>query len=177
VGASDDKVRLPVSQGRNVLVLILLIPVSGLAAWAGYEERHALGPEHWWIPVFPLLAAATVYRLVRRRVPLAMDAEGVDVNTGMVLLGLRTRVAWTSIRKVKLTAGGMLLVVLKDWEGWSEGRPWKVRANMRANHRKTGAAVSQPLRALAGRPDQIVEAIRSVAPVPVEAPEALKRAP
>jgi len=170
----DDRLELPVSNSRNILALAVLLPLTGLALYVAVDQREQLDATYWWILVFPVLTLATAYRLVRRRVPLAMDPEGLDVRIGMPVLGLATRIPWRSVRRIRVTAAGMLLVDMKDWEGFSETRGWRVFANMRANQRKAGAPISQPLRALAGRPQDIVGAVQSVAPVPVDAPQALK---
>lgn len=165
---------LPVRQGRNVLAFVILLPLAVLALYAGYEQRDMLGPGHWWVLVFPLLLGATVYRLWRRRVPLALDSDGVRARTGMTLLGLRTEVPWRAVRRIRVTAAGLLLIELKDGESWGADKPWLVRANLRANHRKTGAEIVQPLRELAGSPEEITKRVIAMSPVRVEAPDALR---
>lgn len=173
MAVAEPLLQLPVRRGRNTAALILLVAVSGLALYVAYQERAELGLGHWWVAVFPVLMLATAYRLLRPRVPIAVDGQGVRVVAGNSLLALRTTIEWKAIRRLRVTAAGMLLIEMKDAERWSEGRPWLVRANIRANQRKHGAAVVQPLRELKGPPASIVASLRGAAPVPVEAPQAL----
>lgn len=151
-----------------------LVALSGAALWVAYQERATLGPGHWWVAVFPLLTLVTAYRQVRPRVPMAMDADGIHVVTGLPVLGLRATFDWPSIKRLRVTAAGLLLVELKNSERWVEEQPWLVRANIRANERRMNAAVIQPLRELAGRPEQIVTRVKAVAPVRLDAPAGLR---
>lgn len=152
------------------MALALLLALTGLACWVAYQERATLGIGHWWVLVFPTLALVTAYRQVRPRVPMILDPGGIHVMSGLPILGLRATFDWAAVKRLRVTAAGLLLVELKNAEAWSEGRPWLVRANVRANERRMKAAVIQPLRELAGPPAQIVERVRAAAPVKVEAP-------
>lgn len=165
---------LPVRRGRNAVALVALVVLTGLALFVAYAERDTIGPGHWWVLVFPALALATAYRQVRPRVPMILDSEGIHVVTGLPVLGLRATFDWAAVKRLRVTAAGLLLVELKDSERWSQDRPWLVRANVRANQRRMNAAVVQPLRELAGRPEHIVGQVRAVAPVRLDAPEALR---
>lgn len=171
---TGGRLELPVRRGRNAAALVLLLALSSLALYVAYQERAQLGPSYWWVAMFPLLAAVTAFRLVRPRIPIRLDEHGMRVASGMSLLGLRTAIEWSAIKRLRITAGGMLLVELRNTEAWADGRPWLVRANMRANERKVKAAVVQPLRELAGTPAQIVMQLKQAAPVPVEAPAGLR---
>lgn len=166
--------QFPVRQGRNILALSLLVPLTVAALVVAYQQRADLGPDHWWVLVFPTLAAATAYRIVRRRIPLTLDERGLTLATGHTVLGLRTTIPWTQVKRARVTAGGLLLFELRDAAGWAADKPWLVRANLRTNERKYNAAVVQPLRELAGTPQQIVERVQAAAPVRVDAPEALR---
>ena len=172
--ASPHSLLLPVRRGRNAVALVALIILTGAALWVAYQERATLGAGHWWVAVFPVLALVTAYRQVRPRVPMVLDAEGIHVVTGLPVLGLRTTFDWPAVKRLRVTAAGLLLVELKDWERWTQGRPWLVRANVRANERRMNAAVIQPLRELAGRPEHIISQLREVAPVRVDAPAKLR---
>ena len=154
--------------------LVLLVTLSGLALYVAYAERASLGLSHWWVAVFPALTVLTAYRLVRPRLPLVLDAEGLRVASGSNLLGLRTTIDWRAVKRMRVTATGLLLVELRDAERWAQDKPWLVRANIRTNERKHKAAVVQPLRELAGAPSDIVARLRAAAPVRVDAPEGMK---
>jgi hypothetical protein len=167
-------VEFAVRQGRNLLALAVLLPLTVAALVVAYQQRAELGLDDWWVLVFPALAAATAYRVVRRRVPLALGPDGVRVATGHTLLGLRTTIPWSQVKRMRITAAGMLLIEMRDSAGWAADKPWLVRANLRTNERKYKAAVIQPLRELAGPPQQIVERLQTAAPVRVDAPEALR---
>ena len=167
-------VRFEVRQGRNLLALAVLLPLTVAALVVAYQQRAELGPGHWWVLVFPTLAAATAYRIVRRRVPLALDADGIRLATGHTVLGLRTSIPWSQVKRMRVTAAGMLLIEMRDSAGWAADQPWLVRANLRTNERKYRAAVIQPLRELSGTPQQIVQRLQAAAPVRVDAPEALR---
>ena len=167
-------VQFQVRQGRNLLALAVLLPLTLTALFVAYQQRAELGPGHWWVLVFPILAGATAYRIVRQRVPLALDADGVRLATGHTVLGLRTTIPWSQVKRMRVTAAGMLLIEMRDSAGWAADKPWLVRANLRTNERKYNAAVIQPLRELAGTPQQIVQRLTEAAPVRVEAPEALR---
>lgn len=171
--SSDGRLTLKVRRGRNAAALVLLLVLSSLALWVGYQQRAELGADDWWVLLFPVLAMITAYRHFRPRTPMVLDEDGVHVVTGMPLLGLRSTFEWAAIKRLRVTAAGLLLVELKNSQAWAEQHPWLVRANVRANERRTKAAVVQPLRELAGRPEEIILAIRTVAPVKVEAPQAL----
>jgi hypothetical protein len=171
---SSNLLVLPVRRGRNAFALVLLLVLTGLALYVANEQRDSLGLGHWWFAVFPLLALVTAYRQVRPRVPMAVDADGVHVVTGLPVLGLRATFDWASIKRMRVTASGLLLVELKNTERWIEDRPWLVRANVRANERRMNAAVIQPLRELAAHPSHIIEQLRAAAPVRLEAPEGLR---
>jgi hypothetical protein len=153
---------------------VLLLVLTGLALYVVSAEGEALSWSHWWVPVFPLLAALTAYRLFRPRVPLALDEQGVAVAGGTALIGLRTRIEWRAIKRLRVTAAGLLLIELRDSDRWSADKPWLVRANMRTNERKFKAAVVQPLRELQGTAQEIVTRLQSAAPVRVDAPQGLK---
>ena len=174
VALRTTPVQFPVRQGRNILALAILVPLTVTALFVAYQQRAELGPDDWWVLVFPALTAATAYRVANRRVPLALDADGVRVATGHTLLGLRTTIPWAQVKRVRVTAAGMLLIEMRDSAGWAADKPWLVRANLRTNERKYSAAVIQPLRELAGTPQQIVEQVRAAAPVRVDAPKALR---
>lgn len=165
---------LPVRKGRNAAAFVLLLVLTGLALYVAYDEREQLDLSYWWVAVFPLLLLITGFRLARPRVPLALDEHGMRVESGNSLLGLRTAIEWSAIKRLRVTAAGLILVELRNSETWVEGRPWLVRANVRANERKVKAAVVQPLRELAGTPTQIVEQLRAAAPVRVEVPEGMR---
>ena len=171
---SAGPLALRVRRGRNALALVLLVALSALALYVAYTERASLGLSHWWVAVFPTLAVITAYRLVRPRVPLALDAEGLRVASGSTLLGLRTTIDWRAVKRLRVTAAGLLLVELRDSERWARDKPWLVRANMRTNERKSNAAVVQPLRELSGTPQDIVAALRAASPVRVDAPEGMR---
>jgi hypothetical protein len=172
--ATADREVFPVRQGRNVLALVILLPLTAAALAVGYDQRAELGPQHWWIAVFPLLAAATAYRLVRRRVPLTVSDDGLRLATGHTLLGLRAAIPWSQVLRLRVTAAGLLLVEMRNAESWAADQPWLVRANLRTNERKYGAAVVQPLRELAGTPEQIIARLHEASPVRLDAPEALR---
>ncbi|MBW3568493.1 MAG: tRNA lysidine(34) synthetase TilS, partial [Proteobacteria bacterium] len=55
-----------------------------------------------------------------RRVPLALDAAGVRVATGHTLLGLRTTIPWSQVKRLRVTAAGMLLIEMRDSARWAE---------------------------------------------------------
>ena len=152
---------------------MLLLVLSGLALYVAYDEREQLDISYWWVAVFPLLTAVTGYRLVRPRVPIVLDEQGMHVVSGATLLGLRTAIEWPAIKRMRITAAGLLLVELRNSDAWVEGRPWLVRANIRANERKVKAAVAQPLRELAGSPAQIIQQLRAAAPVRIDVPEGM----
>lgn len=162
-----------VRQGRNLVALVVLLPLTVTALVVGLGQDE-LGLDDWWIAVFPLLTAATAYRLIRRRTPLVLDAEGLRLATGHTVLGLRATVPWSQVKRMRVTAGGLLLVELRNAQAWAEDKPWLVRANVRTNERKYDAAVVQPLRELAGTPQTVVERLRAAAPVKVDAPQALR---
>lgn len=168
-------VRFHVRQGRNILALAVLLPLTVAALIVAYQQRAELGPGHWWVMVFPALAAATAYRIVRRRVPLALEPDGIRLATGHTVLGLRTTIPWSQVKRMRITAAGMLLIEMRSSAQWAVDQPWLVRANLRTNERKYNAAVIQPLRELAGTPQQILERLQAAAPVRVDAPEALRR--
>ena len=167
---------LPVRKGRNAAAFVLLLVLTCLALYVAYTERAQLDLSYWWVGVFPLLLLLTGFRLVRPRVPIALDEQGMHVQSGHTLLGLRTAIEWPAIKRMRVTAAGMLLVELRNSEAWVEGRPWLVRANVRANERKVKAAVVQPLRELAGTPAQIIQQLTDAAPVRVEVPEGMRSA-
>ena len=167
-------VQFQVRQGRNLLALAVLLPLTIAALVVAYQQRAELGLGHWWVLVFPALAGATGYRIVRRRVPLALDPDVIRLATGHTVLGLRTTIPWSQVKRMRVTAAGMLLIEMRDSAGWAADQPWLVRANLRTNERKYRAAVIQPLRELAGTPQQIVQRLTDAAPVRVEAPEALR---
>lgn len=175
VTVTAQPARFHVRQGRNILALAILLPLTVVALVVAYQQRADLGLGHWWVLVFPALAAATAYRIVRRRVPLALDADGIHLATGHTVLGLRTTIPWSQVKRMRITAAGMLLIEMRNSAGWAADQPWLVRANLRTNERKYDAAVIQPLRELAGTPQQIVERLQAAAPVRVDAPEALRR--
>lgn len=168
------RLEFPVRRGRNAAALVLLVVLSALAFWVAFQQRADLGLGHWWVPVFPVLAIITAYRHVRPRVPLVLDAAGLAVSTGTAPMGLRAHIPWSSVKRLRVTAMGMLLVELKTGDTWVQSQPWLVRANVRANENKSKAAVVQPLRELQGSPETIIEALRAAAPVPVDAPRAPK---
>lgn len=161
-------------RGRNAAALVLLLVLSGAALYVAYVERATLGLSHWWVAVFPVLTAITAYRLVRPRLPLVLDGEGVHVVSGSSLIGLRTTIDWRAIKRMRVTGAGMLLIELRDAQRWTQDKPWLVRANIRTNERKTKAAVVQPMRELAGDPHDIVRRLQDAAPVRVDVPEGLK---
>ena len=163
-----------VRQGRNLLALAVLVPLTVAALVVGYDQRAELGLDDWWILVFPFLSGATAYRLIRRRTPLVLDAEGLTLATGHTVLGLRTRVPWSQVKRMRVTAAGLLLIELRNAERWAADEAWLVRANLRTNERKYNAAVVQPLRELAGAPAEIVARLSAASPVRVDAPEALR---
>lgn len=165
---------LPVRKGRNAAAFVLLLVLTGLALYVAYTEREQLDLSYWWVAVFPLLLAVTGFRLWRPRVPIAIDEQGMRVQSGHSLLGLRTAIEWSAIKRLRVTARGMILVELRNSEAWVEGRPWLVRANVRANERKFKAAVVQPMRELAGGPAHIVGQLTAAAPVRVDAPEGMR---
>lgn len=167
----------PVRAGRNILSLVLLVPLTVAALVLGLGQPGSLGLDDWWIAVFPVLTAAGVYRLIRRRIPLVLDREGIRVATGHRLLGLRATIPWREIKRLRILASGLLLIDLHDSARWAGDKPWLVRANMRTNERKYSAAVVQPLRELAGTPQQILARLRAAAPVKVTAPEGLLEMP
>jgi hypothetical protein len=171
---TTSRVAFPVRRGRNAAALVLLVVLSAAALYVAYADRANLGLSHWWVAVFPLLAAVTAYRLVRPRVPLVLDSDGVHATTGQSLLGLRTTVDWRAIRKIRITPAGLILIELRDWQRWAADKPWLVRANMRTNERKHSAAVVQPMRELAGAPAAIISELKNAAPVRVEPPEGWK---
>ena len=168
---ASTPVAFPVRRGRNAAALVLLLVLSGLALYVAYNERANLSLSYWWVLVFPALTLITAYRLVRPRVPLLLDADGVHARTGHSLLGLRATVGWRDIKRIRVTAGGMILIEVRDSERWAADKSWLVRANMRTAERKSKAAIVQPLRELAGTPEAIVGTLRSAARVRVEAPE------
>ena len=172
--SSGDVVVFPVRRGRNAAALVLLVVLSALALYVAYMERGRLGLSHWWVAVFPVLAALTAYRLIRPRVPLVLDSKGLHVVSGSTLIGLRTTIEWRAVKRLRVTAPGLLLVELRDSERWALDKPWLVRANIRTNERKNQAAVVQPLRELSGHPRDIVLQLQRAAPVRVDAPEGLK---
>jgi hypothetical protein len=174
VTIGTSPVQFQVRQGRNLLALAILLPLTVAALTVAYQQRADLGPGHWWVLVFPALASATAYRIANRRVPLSLDADSVRVSTGHTLLGLRTTIPWAQVKRIRVTAAGMLLIEMRDSARWATDKPWLVRANLRTNERKYHAAVIQPLRELAGTPQQIVERVQAAAPVRVDAPEALR---
>ena len=171
--SDTPRLELPVRQGRNLALLVMMIVLTGLAIYVSLADPDPLGRDDWWVGVFPVLGLLTAFRLVRRRVPLALDAAGLHVVAGLPVLGLRETFEWSAVRRMRATASGLLLVDLKDGEAWAADRGWRVRANIRANQRRVDAAVMQPLRELAGTPAEIVAKVRAAAPVKVEAPEKL----
>ena len=178
MSAGDAAARetFPVRNSRNLLALAVLVPLTALALLVGLPQALPLGPEDWWIGIFPLLTATGVYRTIRRRIPLAVEPDGLRVATGHRLLGLRATLPWREVKRMRILASGLLLVELHDATRWAADKPWLVRANLRANERKFSAAVVQPLRELAGTPPEIVARLRSSAPVRVDAPEGMVRA-
>ena len=170
---ATQQVEFPVRNGRNLLALAVLVPLTGLALLVGLPQALPLGPEDWWIGVFPVLTAMGVYRTVRRRVPLAVEPDGLRVATGHRLLGLRATLPWSEVKRLRILASGLLLVDLQNATRWAADKPWLVRANVRANERKFNAAVVQPLRELAGTPAEIVSRLRAAAPVRVDAPQGM----
>jgi hypothetical protein len=167
-------VEFQVRQGRNILALAILAPLTVMALVVAFQQDGGVGLDEWWVAVFPVLAAATAYRIVNRRVPLTMDEQGLRLATGHTLLGLRTTIPWSQVRRMRVTAAGMLLIEMRDSAGWAADKPWLVRANLRTNERKYNAAVIQPLRELAGTPQEIVARLQATAPVRVDAPDALR---
>lgn len=176
VSRTAGTLTLPVRKGRNTAAFVLLLVLTVLALYVAYGERDQLDASYWWVAVFPLLLLITGYRLVRPRVPIALDDHGMRVQSGHSLLGLRTAIEWAAIKRLRITAAGMLLIELRNSEAWVQGRPWLVRANVRANERKVKAAVVQPLRELAGTPAEIIGQLTAAAPVRVEVPEGMKGA-
>jgi len=148
--------------------------LTTLAFYVAFSERDELGVQHWWVLVFPALAVVTAYRLVRPRVPLVLDHSQLRVDAGQTLLRMRTSIDWNAVKRIRVTAAGLVLIELRDWQRWSADKPWLVRANMRTNSRKFNAAVVQPLRELQGSPAAVVSRIAAVAPVKVDAPEGWK---
>ena len=168
---------LPVRKGRNAAAFVLLLALTGLALYVAYDEREQLDLSYWWVAVFPLLLVVTGVRLIRPKVPIRLDEHGLHVVSGMSLLGLRATIEWAAIKRLRVTASGLLTVELRNSEAWVEGRPWLVRANIRANERKLKAAVAQPLRELAGTPAQIITRLQEAAPVRVDVPEGMRSTP
>ena len=177
VARTAGRLTLPVRKGRNAAAFVLLLVLTGLALYVAYDEREQLDLSYWWVAVFPLLLLVTGFRLVRPRVPIVLDEHGMRVVSGMSLIGLRTAIEWAAIKRLRVTAAGLLLVELRNSEAWVEGRPWLVRANVRANERKVKAAVVQPLRELAGTPAQIITQLQEAAPVRVDVPEGMRSPP
>ena len=172
---TSGELTLPVRRGRNAAAFVLLLVLTGLAMYVAYDEREQLDLSYWWVAVFPLLLLVTGFRLVRPRVPMVLNQDGMRVVSGNTLLGLRTAIEWAAIKRLRVTAAGLLLVELRNSEAWAEGRPWLVRANMRANERKLKAAVVQPLRELSGTPAEIIAQLKDAAPVPVDVPAGMRR--
>lgn len=166
-------VEFPVRGGRNLFALAVLVPLTAVALLIGLPQAAPLGLEDWWIAVFPVLTVMGIYRTVRRRVPLCIEPGGLRVATGHRLLGLRATFPWREVKRMRILASGLLLIELHDAARWAADQPWLVRANLRANERKFNAAVVQPLRELAGTPQQILGRLRAAAPVRVDAPEGL----
>ena len=164
----------PVRRGRNAAALVLLIVLSCAAGYVAYAERATLGLGHWYVVVFPVLAAITAYRLVRPRIPLVLDRDGVHVANGTALIGLRTTIDWRAVKQLRITPAGTLLIEMRDSARWAADKPWLVRANIRTNERKNAAAVVQPLRELQGTAAEIAHRVRAAAPVRVEVPDGLK---
>ena len=175
--AETSAVAFPVRSGRNIASLILLVPLTVAALVLGLGQAGSLGLEDWWIAVFPALTGAGVYRLVRRRVPLLLDRDGIRLSTGHRILGLRTTIPWREVKRLRIIASGLLLIDLHDSARWGGDKPWLVRANLRTNERRYSAAVMQPLRELAGTPQEILARLRAAAPVKVTAPEGFEDMP
>ena len=152
---------------RTAILFTVSLALTVLTVWVVRQPEAGAAWGDWYLYVFPLLAAMSAYRLARPRVPLVVDGEGLHVATGLPVLGLQTRIDWSDVARIRLTARDVLLVELRDPEAWAAPRPWVVRANVRANRRKFGAAVALPGRALRQPPGGLVTALQAVAPVPV----------
>jgi hypothetical protein len=149
------------------MLLAVSAALSALTVWVVMQPEAGVVWSDWYLYVFPLLAVMAAYRLLRPRVPLVFDDGGVEVATGLPLLGLRTRIDWTDIARVRVTARDVLMIELRDPDAWSQPRPWLVRANVRANRRKFNAAVAVPANALRQPREGLVPALQRISPVPV----------
>lgn len=166
--ASPDRLDLPVRRARNWIALAVILPPALAALWLPSRPDVDVSYASWWVWVFPLLAAATAYRLVRPKVPVSLRPEGVRVHTGRSLLGLRTMFAWTDVARLRISPAGLLLVELRRPDDWTTDKPWLVRANVRLSRRQTGAAANARVKDLVAPAGGLVPALRSVSPVPVE---------
>ena len=163
------QVRLPARRSRIVIVLAISVAATAVLAWAVTQPDSGLDSGDWYVGIFPVLAVASAYRILRPRVPLIADPDGLHVNTGLPVIGLKTNMRWEDVARVRVTATDLLLVELRDADAWAADKPWLVRANVRAHQRKFSAAAALALRELQPPPGGIVPALRGVAGAPVEA--------
>ena len=161
--------RLSTRRGRTAALLGVSLVATGLLAWAMTQPAAGIGREDVYIGIFPVLALVCAYRVVRPKVPLCADTAGISLTTGLPVLGLKARILWPDVRRIRITARDLLLVELRDPEGWAADKPWLVRANVAATRRKFDAAAVIALRELAVDVRALPAELRALAPVTVEA--------
>ena len=139
--------------------------------WARTQPGAGIDTGDWYLAVFPVLAIVSAYRVIRPKQPLIVSSEGLTVSTGLPFIGLKTTFPWRSVRRLRITAAGLLLIELKDPEGFAETRPGLVAANIRANQRRLGAAAGVALKELDISEAELATLLRGASGVRVSTPE------